>query len=133
MAAPQSSPKPSSDSPLPPLETADPLVNRDTNSSGSFSQGPVGGAAAVAAVGGGGEMDTTALKYFIEQKFPEALLMEEHQVCLYDWRARCAFLWLNDFITGMFYSILLLWCTLIVEGNSENLNCSHSLAKNHLF
>ena len=48
---------------------------------------------------------TTALKYFIEQKFPGALLMEEHQVRLYDWRVRCAYLGLNDSIKGMFYSI----------------------------
>ena len=82
---PQTTPKSSAGSPLLPLETEDPVVNRGT-SSGTFSQGSADRVTASAAGGGGGlsgglqEMDTNALKYFIDQSFPGAVLMEEHQV-----------------------------------------------------
>ena len=83
---PQTTPKSSTGSPLLPLETEDPVVNRGT-SSGTFSQGSADRATASAAGGSGGglsgglqEMDTNALKYFIDQSFPGAVLMEEHQV-----------------------------------------------------
>ena len=91
-SAPQSTTtKALSGSPLPPLETADPVVNRDTNSetytnSGTYSTGgaaeppPAAGAGGGGGVRGGEEMDTNALKYFIQQNFPGAVLMEEHQV-----------------------------------------------------
>ena len=73
---PDSTPKSSSGSPLPPLETNDPGVNRGASSSGAFPQ--VG----AAGVGGGeDQVDTGGFKYFVEQKFPGAVLMEEHQVC----------------------------------------------------
>ena len=74
---PDSTPKSSSGSPLPPLETNDPGVNRGTSSSGAF---PQVGAAGVG--GGGDQVDTGGFKYFVEQKFPGAVLMEEHQVCV---------------------------------------------------
>lgn len=79
---PQTTSKSSAGSPLLPLETKDPVVNRGT-SSGTFSQGSADRTTASAAAGGGGglqEIDTNALKYFIDQSFPGAVLMEEHQV-----------------------------------------------------
>ena len=93
LETPENTPKSSSASPLPPLETAAPEVNRGTSSSSTFSQESGGGGVGVGGRGGGEDLDTTALKHFLEQSFPGAALMEEHQVCVFVCVCVCVCVW----------------------------------------
>ena len=71
IVAPTNIPNPTSESPLPALEA-------ETSVAAPHNVPPktvaVGSAQGVV-------IDTTGLKYFIEQSFPGARLVEEHQVC----------------------------------------------------
>ena len=79
MVTPANIPNPTSEPPLHPLQTEPPLVNEEAHVDAPYND-PARTEAVSRAHGV--VIDTTGLKYFIEQSFQGARLVEEHQVCV---------------------------------------------------